>query len=53
MNRPSLDVVQKTDSNEVKWHNTEIHAGLYVYLMEVEPKNGSIKQFRGTLEAYR
>ena len=47
-----IDVVQQTDSNEVKWHNSNVHAGLYVYLMEVEPESGNIKQFRGTLEVY-
>ena len=30
-----IDVVQQLDSNEVKWQNTEVHVGLYVYLLEV------------------
>ncbi len=48
-----IDVVQQVDSNEVKWYNTEVHVGLYVYLMEVELENGDIKQFRGMLEVQR
>ncbi|MFC1712830.1 IPT/TIG domain-containing protein [Candidatus Poribacteria bacterium] len=48
-----IDVVQQMDSNEVKWHNTDVHAGLYVYVMEVELENGSMKQFRGMLEVYK
>ena len=31
-----IDVVQRMDSNEVRWHNTDVYAGLYVYVMEVE-----------------
>jgi len=45
-----IDVVQQTDSNEVKWHNAEVHAGLYVYLMEIELESGKMKQFRSVLE---
>jgi hypothetical protein len=48
-----IDVVQQTDSNEVKWNNTDIHAGLYVYLMEVEFGNSSVKQFRSMLEVHK
>ena len=48
-----IDVVQQMDSNEVKWHNTEVRVGLHVYLMEVELENGSMKQFRNTLEVYK
>ena len=48
-----IDVVQQMDSNEVKWKNSEVRVGLYVYLMEVEPENGNIKQFRGMLEVYK
>jgi hypothetical protein len=48
-----IDVIQQTDSNEVKWHNNDIYAGLYVYLMEVEFGNGSVKQFRSVLEVHK
>ena len=48
-----IDVIQQMDSSEVKWQNTEVHVGLYVYLMEVEPEDGNIKQFRGMLEVYK
>jgi len=47
-----IDVVEQMDSNEVKWHNTEVHAGIYVYLMEVELEDGK-KQFRSMLEVYK
>ena len=48
-----VDVIQQMESNEVKWHTTEIRAGLYVYLMEVKPESGNVKQFRGTMEVYK
>ena len=48
-----IDVVQQMDSNEVKWHNTDVHAGLYIYLMEVELENSEMRQFRNVLEIYR
>ena len=40
-------------SNEVKWQNDEVHAGLYVYLMEIELEDGKMKQFRSMLEVHR
>jgi len=40
------------DSNEVKWHNTEIHAGIYVYLMEVGLGDAKSRGIRGLLEVY-
>ena len=48
-----IDVVQQTGNNEVKWHNTDVHAGLYIYLMEVELENGEMRQFRKVMEVYR
>ena len=48
-----IDVVQQTDNNEVKWHNTDVYAGLYIYLMEVELENSEMRQFRNVLEIYR
>jgi len=47
-----IDVVQQTGSNEVEWHNTEAHGGLYIYLMEVQLEDGSKKQFRNAMEVY-
>jgi len=48
-----IDVIQQTDSNEVKWHNAKVRAGLYVYLMEIELEDGKMKQFRSVLEVYK
>ncbi len=48
-----IDVVQQAGSNEVKWRNTEVHAGLYMYLMEVELADGKMKRLRGVLEVHK
>ena len=48
-----IDIVQGTGTNEVRWHNTSIHAGLYVYRMEVQLADGKEKQFRNMLEVYK
>ena len=48
-----IDVVQQMGYNEVRWHNTDVYAGLYVYVMEVEPESGNVKHFRGVLEVYK
>jgi len=48
-----VDVVEQTGSNEVKWHNSKVHIGLYVYLVEAELANGERKQFRSMLEVYK
>jgi len=31
-----IDALGITGSNEVKWHNPQVHVGLYVYLVEAE-----------------
>lgn len=48
-----IGIVQQTDSNEVGWHDTSVHAGLYVYLMEVRLENSKVKRFRNMLEVYK
>ena len=48
-----IDVVQQVSSNEVKWTNADVNAGLYMYLMEVESGDGKMKQSGGVLEVRR
>jgi hypothetical protein len=48
-----IDAVRRVGSNEVRWHNPEVHAGLYVYMMEVVFDDGRVKQFRNMLEVYK
>jgi hypothetical protein len=48
-----IDVVRQVGSNEVRWHNPEVHAGLYVYMLEVMLEDGRVKQFRNMLEVYK
>ena len=48
-----LASVQQVGSNEVKWQNGDVYAGLYMYLMEVEVGDGSVRQFRRVMEVYR
>jgi len=48
-----VDVVETTGSNEVKWHNSRVRIGLYVYLVEAELENGERRQFRSMLEVYK
>jgi len=48
-----IGVVGQSGSNEVRWYDASVHAGLYVYLMEVRLDNGDVKQFRRMLEVYK
>ena len=45
-----IDIVHQTDSNEVKWQNGEVHAGMYIYEMEVTLSDGSGKHFKSMME---
>jgi hypothetical protein len=47
-----IDVVGQTGSNEVRWYDASVHAGLYVYLMEVRLEGGKVKKFKRMLEVY-
>ena len=48
-----IGVVGQSGSNEVRWHNLDVHAGLYVYLMEIRLENGDVKKFKRMLEVYK
>jgi hypothetical protein len=48
-----IGVVGRSGSNEVRWHDASVHAGLYVYLMEVRLENGDVKKFKRMLEVYK
>jgi len=48
-----IGVVGQAGSNEVRWHDASVHAGLYVYLMEVRLDNGDVKKFKRMLEVYK
>jgi hypothetical protein len=48
-----IDAVRQVGSNEVRWHNPEVHAGLYVYMMEVVFDDGRVKHFRNMCEVYK
>jgi hypothetical protein len=41
------------DSNEVRWYDPSVHAGLYVYMMEVRLEGGKMKRFKSMLEVYK
>ena len=48
-----IGVVGQSGSNEVRWYDASVHAGLYVYMMEVRLENGDVKKFRRMLEVYK
>jgi len=48
-----IGVVGQSNSNEVRWHDASVHAGLYVYLMEVRLDNGDVNKFKRMLEVYK
>jgi len=48
-----IGVVGQSNSNEVRWHDVSVHAGLYVYLMDVRLENGEVKKFKRMLEVYK
>jgi len=47
-----IGVIGQASSNEVRWYDASVHAGLYVYLMEVRLENGDVKKFKRMLEVY-
>lgn len=49
----TVDALEITGSNEVKWDNPKVHMGLYVYLVEAELENGETRQFRSMLEVQK
>ena len=48
-----IGVVGQAGSNEVRWYDASLHAGLYVYLMEVKVDGGKVKKFKRMLEVYK
>jgi hypothetical protein len=48
-----ISVVEQTDSNEVRWYDPSVHAGLYVYIMEVRLAGEEMKRFKNMLEVYK
>ena len=46
----SIGAVRGIGSNEAKWHDPDVHAGLYVYVLEARLEDGKIRQFRNLLE---
>ncbi|MBC8458377.1 MAG: IPT/TIG domain-containing protein [Deltaproteobacteria bacterium] len=48
-----IGVVGRSGSNEVRWDDASVYAGLYVYLMEVKVEGGKVKRFRNMLEVYK
>jgi hypothetical protein len=47
-----IDIVRGVGSNEVKWHNPEVHAGLYMYVLEAQLEDGKVKHYKNMLEVY-
>ncbi len=45
-----IGAARQTGSNEVKWCDPSVHAGLYVYILEVELEGGKRKQARNVME---
>ncbi len=48
-----IGVVGRSGSNEVRWDDSSVHVGLYVYLMEVRLEGMKVKRFRNMLEVYK
>lgn len=48
-----IDIVRQDNSYEVRWQDSQIHEGMYLYVMEVNLGNGGKKQFKKTLEVYK
>jgi hypothetical protein len=47
-----VGVVSQSGRNEVRWQDASVHAGLYVYRMDVTLENGEVKKFKRMLEVY-
>ena len=48
-----IGIVGQAGSSEVRWHDASVHAGLYVYLMEIKLESGDVKKFKRMLEVYK
>jgi hypothetical protein len=47
-----IGVVGAEGTNEVRWQDSKVNVGLYVYHMEVRV-GGKVKQFKRALEVYK
>ncbi len=45
-----IGAARQVGSNEVKWCDPDVHAGLYVYILEAELEGGKRKQVRNVME---
>ncbi len=45
-----IGAARQLGSNEVKWCDPDVHAGLYIYILEVELEGGKRKQVRNVME---
>ena len=50
LNGEPIDTVHGSGSSEVRWFNSDLRIGLYVYLMEVKLEAGSTRAFKRMLE---
>ncbi|MBM3235253.1 hypothetical protein FJZ31_03030 [Candidatus Poribacteria bacterium] len=48
-----IGVVGRSGSNEVRWYDPSVHAGLYVYRVDVTLEGGKMKSFKRALEVYK
>jgi len=48
-----VGVVGQRGSNEVRWYDATVHAGLYVYRMDVTLEGGKVRTFKRALEVYK
>ena len=50
LNGEPIDTVHGSGSSEVRWFNSDLRIGLYLYLMEVELESGQTRAFKRMLE---
>ena len=50
LNGEPIDTVHGSGSSEVRWFNSDLRIGLYVYLMEVKLESGQTRAFKRMLE---
>jgi hypothetical protein len=45
-----IGVVRGTGSNEVRWYDSSVHVGLYVYQLVARIEGGKVRKFKNMLE---
>jgi hypothetical protein len=45
-----IGAARQLGSNEVKWCDPDVHAGLYIYILEAELEGGKKRQVRNVME---